>query len=37
MAENEDKRKVRQARDLYKETMETMETLPADCVSAIVP
>ena len=34
MAENEDERKVRQARDLYK---ETMETLPADCVSAIVP
>ena len=34
MAENEDKRKVRQARDLYK---ETMETLTADCVSAIVP
>ena len=34
MAESEDKRKVRQARDLYK---EIMETLPADCVTAIVP
>ena len=34
MAESEDKRKARQARDLYK---ETMEMLPADCVTAIFP
>ena len=34
MAESEDKRKASQARDLYK---ETMEKLPADCVTPIFP
>ena len=34
MAESEDKRKARQARDLYK---GTMEVFPADCVNTIFP